>query len=142
MLRAIKPVDPDRFSYAVAVFMAGASGRMVGVKKEKLGSFEMDGQTYEFTDSPLNMGVSAVLSELQPEPREWTSLSYRLLTLTQLVGQNPKALSAHLRNNAGDPSLSKVIVHAAASAKLRTDGKFDVPDIVRRIAEIIRQVPA
>lgn len=59
------PVDPEKFVYLFAVLMAAASCKMPGVDPgEKPAFIDEQGQSFTFTNIPMNRGLMAVKNEL------------------------------------------------------------------------------
>jgi hypothetical protein len=125
----VKPVDMDRFRFALGVY--GAAAEMKGPYDNPqtfaLNLVDGDGSTscIRFTDIPENRGMLAVKKEF-PDPDEFHSLMCRIWMVPDVV-RNPKLTKMGLvrRDSEGNPEIHDAIINALASAPFRKSGKLD-----------------
>ena len=83
-----KPVDPERFHFALGVYCTAAALKGPAPNPQEYGVniVEDDGNVARitFTDSPENRGILAVKKEF-PDPAEFQSMGFRLLTVGEIV---------------------------------------------------------
>jgi hypothetical protein len=125
----IKPVDPERFRFALGVYSAAAAlkGPAPNPQQFGLNIVENDegAMRISFTDRAENRGMLAVKKEF-PDPVEFQSMGYRLLTFGEIMRDSKLRKMGLVRDGeAGETEIHDAVMIAFAMAPFRTSGTLD-----------------
>jgi hypothetical protein len=125
----IKPVDPERFRFALGVYCAAAALKGPAPNPEEFGIdiLEDDGSAtrISFTDRPENRGMLAVKKEF-PDPAEFQSMSFRLLTFGEIMKDRKLRKWGLVRDGeTGQTEIHDAVISALATAPFRKSGALD-----------------
>jgi hypothetical protein len=125
----IKPVDRDRFKFAVGVFGAAAELKGPAPNPTQFGVniVDDDGAVtgFRFTDRPENRGLLAVKREFADAP-DLESISFRILNMPEVVRMEQLSkLEVVQVDDAGQLLVHDSVIYALAQAPFRKSGKLD-----------------
>lgn len=139
----IKPVDPDRFKFAVGVFGAAAElrGPAPNPSQFAVNLLDDDGSVTEFrfTDRPENRGLLALKREF-PDAPDFESMSFRILSMGEVVRmERLSKLGVIQVDEAGQLMVHDSVIYALAGAPFRKSGKLDKAAFVTAVkSEFVR----
>lgn len=125
----IRPVDPERFRFALGVFQAAAAmkGPFPNPQNFSLHIVDDDrtANTISFTDIPENRGMIAIKKEF-PDPEEFQCIGFRILTFSEVI-KNDKLVSMGLirMDEHGQTEVHDSVILALAQAPFRKSGALD-----------------
>lgn len=138
----IKPVDPERFHFALGVYCAAAAlkGPAPNPQEFGLNLLNDDGSESKitFTDRPENRGMLAVRKEF-PEPTEFQSMGFRLMTFSRIMRYRKLRKWGLVRTGeSGQTEIHEAVINALAMAPFRKTGVLD-REAFLSLVEIERQ---
>ena len=142
----IKPVDPERFRFAVGVFGAAAElgGPAPNPTQFGVNIVDDDGSATEirFTDRPENRGLLAVRKEF-PDAPDLESMSFRILSLGEVVRmERLSKLGVIHVDEAGQLMVRDSVIYALAGAPYRKSGKLDKAAFVAAVKSEFDRIEA
>jgi hypothetical protein len=125
----IKPIDPERFQFALGVYDAAAAmkGPYDNPQQFGLNVVEVDGSTTRiaFADIPDNRGMLAVRKEF-PDPAEFQSMGFRLFTFARIMKDRKLRKMGLVREGeGGHTEIHCAVINALAMAPFRKSGALD-----------------
>jgi hypothetical protein len=125
----IKPVDPERFRFAMGVFGAAAAlkGPAPNPTQFSVNIQEDDGSVTKLslTDRPENRGILALKQQF-PNSDDLESMSFRILTLREVLRDDKLSkLGVVRRDEDGNTEIHDAVTFALATAPFRKSGKLD-----------------
>jgi hypothetical protein len=125
----IKPVDPERFQFALGVFNAAADmkGPYPNPEQFAVNLIEDDGSIsrLSLTDRPENRGMMALKKEF-PDSQEFQCIGFRILTLPEVIRDRKLVAMGLIREGEnGVVEIHDAVVTALAGAPFRKSGTLD-----------------
>jgi hypothetical protein len=125
----IKPVDPERFKFAVGVWGAAAElrGPAPNPTQYSVNIVDDDGSVTNFrlTDRPENRGILALKREF-PGADDLESMSFRILNMGEVVRMERLSKMGVIRfDEVGQLMVHDAVIYALARAPFRKSGKLD-----------------
>lgn len=133
----IKPVDPDRFKFAVGVFGAAAELKGPAPNPAQFGVNIVDDDgsvtAFRFTDRPENRGILALKREF-PDSPDLESMSFRILSMGDVVRMDRLSkLEVIQVDDAGQLMVHDSVIYALARVPFRKSGKLDKAALVAAV---------
>jgi hypothetical protein len=124
----IKPVDRDRFKFALSVFGAAADlkGPTPNPAQYGVNIRDDDGSVTEFrfTDRPENRGLLAVKREFKGTS-DLESMCFRILNLPEVIRMERLSRLEVVQIGEGQTMIHDSVIYALAQAPFRKSGKLD-----------------
>lgn len=125
----IKPVDRDRFKFALGVFGAAAELKGPAPNPTQFGVNIVDDDgsvsAIRFTDRPENRGLLALKREFAEAP-DLESMSFRILNLPEVIRiERLSKWEVVQVDGAGQLMVHDSVIYALAQAPFRKSGKLD-----------------
>jgi hypothetical protein len=125
----IKPVDLDRFHFALGVFGAAAAmkGPYPNPEQYSLTIVDTDCSATQvrFTDRPETRGIIALKKEF-PEADELECISFRILTMPEIIRYQKLVSMGLVRNgDNGELEVHDAVINALAKAPFRKSRRLD-----------------
>lgn len=142
----IKPVDPERFHFALGVFCAAADMKGPCQNPQEFGVNirEDDGSLtrLSFTDRPENRGLLAVKKEFT-DPAEFQSMGFRLMTVGEVMRERKLRKWGLIRDDeSGQTEIHDAVVNALAMAPFRKSGTLDRPAFLALVRSEQKRIEA
>jgi hypothetical protein len=142
----IKPVDRDRFKFALGVFGAAADLKGPAPNPTQFGVniVENDGSisAIRFTDRPENRGMLALKREFADAP-DLESMSFRILSLPEIIRmERLSKLEVVQVDEGGQLVIHDSVIHALAQAPFRKSGKLDKTAFVAAVKSEYARIEA
>jgi hypothetical protein len=127
--KSVEPIDPERFQFAFRVCDAAVAMKSPHVDPRQFGidTGDDDGaaERSSFADEPIDRGMLAVKKEF-PDPAEFASMSFRLLTFGEIVSDPELREMGLIREDEfGRTEIHPAVIVALATAPFRNSGKLD-----------------
>ena len=140
----IKPVDPERFRFAMGVFGAAAAlkGPAPNPTQFSINILEDDGSRSKisFTDRPENRGLLAVKQQF-PDLDEFESMSYRILSLSEVIRDERLSKMGVIRSDeTGQTEIHDFVIFALATVPFRKSGKWDKPAFIAAVKSEFKRI--
>lgn len=140
---AAEPVDPDLFLWCQGIYQAAASLTMPVESPAAKPMFVHKGQSYSFSDIPINRGMLAVIKELRERglsDDQRMAMSWRLMHFGDIFKHKEK-LTAFIKpgEKPGELQVSEALIKDCATARIVSSKKnvrFDINDVVRIAQEL------
>jgi hypothetical protein len=125
----IKPVDRERFKFAMGVFGAAAELRGPAPNPTQFGVNVVDDDgsvtAFRFADWPENRGLLALRREFADAP-DFESMSFRILSLPEVVRmERLSKLGVIQVDEAGQLIVHDSVIYALAGVPYRKSGRLD-----------------
>src|SRR6185437_15070800 len=124
----IKPIDPERFKFAMGVFGAAAAlkGPAPNPTQFSVNIQDDDGSITKvsFTDRPENRGILALKQQFS-DSDEFESMSFRILILSDVLRDERLSKMGVIRCEDGEMEVHDSVIFALATAPFRKSGKLD-----------------
>jgi len=137
-----QPVDPELYVYCNQIYSAAVGMKMPTESPSKKPAFKDEGNTYVFSDIPVNRGMLAVskeLSEMDLAEAQRLSIMTRVMQFGELLRNS--VLEEFLKPGPTEDEImvSEALIKACATAKILVDEDnigFDISDVARIAKEI------
>lgn len=125
----VKPVDPERFHFALGVYRAAADlkGPAPNPQEYGLDIVDDDGSVMRlsFADRAENRGMLAVKNEF-PDDAEFKGMGVRLMTLSEIIRDRKLRKWGLIRDGeTGQIEIHPAVISALATAPFRQSGTLD-----------------
>ncbi len=140
----IKPVDPERFRFALGVFLAAAAmkGPYTNPQEFGINLLDDDGSVHRlsFTDRPENRGMLAVKREFS-DPNEFQAIGFRIMTFPEII-KNKQIISWGLirKGENGQDEIHDCVVTALAQVPFRKSGRIDRKAFLELVKNGIKEI--
>lgn len=140
----IKPVDLDRFRFALGVFGAAAAlkGPAPNPAQFSVRIQEDDGTLtkFSFTDRLENRGILALKQQF-PDSDDLESMSFRILTLSEVLRDKKLSKLGVVRiDEDGNTEIHDAVVSALATAPFRKSGKLDMAAFIAIVKSEFKRI--
>lgn len=142
----IKPVDPERFHFALGVYCAAAAMKGPYPNPQEFGVNirEDDGSLVRvsFADLPENRGLLAVKKEFT-DRAEFQSMTFRLMIFGEVMRERKLRKWGLIRDGeSGQTEIHDAVVNALALAPFRKSGTLDRPAFLALVKSEQKRIEA